>query len=492
MAMPGVGGAGQRRHCTVCGNGSRPIGTSLPDRDLFIVGAGRRRHPRPAPVGGRARRLEFVNRDAFAGSEHAALRAAAGRRISARRGRRRRSSRPTARPTRSCSCPPPEHVRRAQPAGDPPGRAVDRAAGERARELVAGAALERADPAHPGGRARALPRRSWTCASAPGSRAATTKWRCWRAISTRWPTNSRPTAARARGCCATFRTNCARRWRACASRWDWRASRRRIRRASSTGWNARSSGSTRLISQVLKLARLHGTDTRFAREAVDIDEIIKEVVHDANFEGAAKNCAIGLRARRGRDRARQPRTAAQRDRERAAQRGALQPGRRAGRGERRRAAAAALADLGRATGDRACPAERPGAHIRAVFPRRRVARPRQRRRRHRPRDHAQVHEGPRRHGRAPRIAPAAASKCASRCRRLAGGRALKLRADSQGVAREPVSQKPANTFRAGSIRRCARFAASAASRSSSRRPRARTSSLPTAAASSTTSAHGAR
>ena len=52
-----------------------------------------------------------------------------------------------------------------------------------------------------------------------------------------------------------------------------------------------------LISQVLKLARLHGTDTPFTREAFDLDEVIEEVVRDANFEGAAKNCKINLRGR---------------------------------------------------------------------------------------------------------------------------------------------------------------------------------------------------
>jgi signal transduction histidine kinase len=45
-----------------------------------------------------------------------------------------------------------------------------------------------------------------------------------------------------------------------------------------------------LISQVLKLARLHGTDAPFEREPVRLDEVIEEVVRDANFEGAVKNC----------------------------------------------------------------------------------------------------------------------------------------------------------------------------------------------------------
>src|ERR1700722_2865091 len=49
-----------------------------------------------------------------------------------------------------------------------------------------------------------------------------------------------------------------------------------------------------LISQVLKLARLHGTDAPFARETFDLDELIEEVVRDANFEGAVKNCSVRL------------------------------------------------------------------------------------------------------------------------------------------------------------------------------------------------------
>ena len=49
-----------------------------------------------------------------------------------------------------------------------------------------------------------------------------------------------------------------------------------------------------LISQVLKLARLHGTDAPFTREAFDLDEVIEEVVRDANFEGAVKNCRVRM------------------------------------------------------------------------------------------------------------------------------------------------------------------------------------------------------
>jgi len=49
-----------------------------------------------------------------------------------------------------------------------------------------------------------------------------------------------------------------------------------------------------LISQVLKLARLHGTEVPFDREMVDIDEVIEDVVRDANFEGAIKGCTVNL------------------------------------------------------------------------------------------------------------------------------------------------------------------------------------------------------
>jgi two-component system, OmpR family, sensor kinase len=47
-----------------------------------------------------------------------------------------------------------------------------------------------------------------------------------------------------------------------------------------------------LISQVLKLARLNGTDIPFEREPFDIDEMIDEVVRDAAFEGTAKGCEV--------------------------------------------------------------------------------------------------------------------------------------------------------------------------------------------------------
>jgi two-component system sensor histidine kinase CpxA len=49
-----------------------------------------------------------------------------------------------------------------------------------------------------------------------------------------------------------------------------------------------------LISQVLKLARLHGSDAAVEREKFDLDEVIEDVVRDANFEGDVKGCQVLL------------------------------------------------------------------------------------------------------------------------------------------------------------------------------------------------------
>ena len=49
-----------------------------------------------------------------------------------------------------------------------------------------------------------------------------------------------------------------------------------------------------LIGQVLSLARLNGTDAPIEREPFDMDELIQEVVHDANFEGAVKGCKVSI------------------------------------------------------------------------------------------------------------------------------------------------------------------------------------------------------
>ena len=47
-----------------------------------------------------------------------------------------------------------------------------------------------------------------------------------------------------------------------------------------------------MISQVLKLARLHGANARIEKQSFELDEVIEEVVRDANFEGAVKDCTV--------------------------------------------------------------------------------------------------------------------------------------------------------------------------------------------------------
>jgi two-component system, OmpR family, sensor kinase len=49
-----------------------------------------------------------------------------------------------------------------------------------------------------------------------------------------------------------------------------------------------------MISQVLKLARLHGANARIDKESFELDEVIEEVVRDANFEGAVKDCTVNV------------------------------------------------------------------------------------------------------------------------------------------------------------------------------------------------------
>jgi two-component system, OmpR family, sensor kinase len=49
-----------------------------------------------------------------------------------------------------------------------------------------------------------------------------------------------------------------------------------------------------MISQVLKLARLHGAESQIEKESFELDEVIEEVVRDANFEGAVKNCTVNV------------------------------------------------------------------------------------------------------------------------------------------------------------------------------------------------------
>ena len=49
-----------------------------------------------------------------------------------------------------------------------------------------------------------------------------------------------------------------------------------------------------LISQILKLARLQGSDLKLALEPVEIGEIIEEVAADASFEGTQKKCTVTI------------------------------------------------------------------------------------------------------------------------------------------------------------------------------------------------------
>jgi two-component system, OmpR family, sensor kinase len=49
-----------------------------------------------------------------------------------------------------------------------------------------------------------------------------------------------------------------------------------------------------MIGQVLKLARLHGAESQIEKESFELDEVIEEVVRDANFEGAVKSCTVNV------------------------------------------------------------------------------------------------------------------------------------------------------------------------------------------------------
>jgi two-component system sensor histidine kinase CpxA len=49
-----------------------------------------------------------------------------------------------------------------------------------------------------------------------------------------------------------------------------------------------------MIGQLLKLARLHGAESQIEKESFELDEVIEEVVRDANFEGAVKSCTVNL------------------------------------------------------------------------------------------------------------------------------------------------------------------------------------------------------
>ena len=169
-----------------------------------------------------------------------------------------------------------------------------RARRQRLRQLVAGAAPERSDPTHPGGRTRACHREPRGAASAPAWRTARMNSRCSPGISTRWRISCVPTARAItqllRDISHELRSPLARMRLAVGLARQPPADlprqldrlEREIERLDS------------LISQVLKLARLHGSEAPFEREAFDVDEVIEEVVRDANFEGAVKGCNVEL------------------------------------------------------------------------------------------------------------------------------------------------------------------------------------------------------
>jgi two-component system sensor histidine kinase CpxA len=50
-----------------------------------------------------------------------------------------------------------------------------------------------------------------------------------------------------------------------------------------------------MIGQVLKLARLQGADAAVSKERFDLDELIEDLVRDANFEAAVKHCTVNVR-----------------------------------------------------------------------------------------------------------------------------------------------------------------------------------------------------
>ena len=54
-----------------------------------------------------------------------------------------------------------------------------------------------------------------------------------------------------------------------------------------------------MIGQILQLARLRSADDGYEREVLSLDELLADVVQDANFEGAAKCCTVNLVAAGG-------------------------------------------------------------------------------------------------------------------------------------------------------------------------------------------------
>jgi len=108
-----------------------------------------------------------------------------------------------------------------------------------------------------------------------------------------WRISCGPTAAPSRGCCATSPMSCVRLWPECASPSARTPASRDVSRQLDR-LEREIERLDSLISQVLKLARCTAPMFPFAREIFDLDEVIEEVVRDANFEGAVKNCRVRL------------------------------------------------------------------------------------------------------------------------------------------------------------------------------------------------------
>ncbi len=140
-----------------------------------------------------------------------------------------------------------------------------------------------------------------------------------------------------------------------------------------------------LIGQILQLSHLRAVPT-LPREPLDLTSLMNEIIEDARTGGRrGREIRRLVLARRGDDRRRRSRTAAQRDRECPAQRRAVHQAVVGGEGAGGSRGAASLDRHRRSRARRA--GTRPAAHLRAVLSRRRVARSRFGRHRSRPRDH---------------------------------------------------------------------------------------------------------
>ena len=88
-----------------------------------------------------------------------------------------------------------------------------------------------------------------------------------------------------------------------------------------------------LIGRILTLARLEDGEQLVPQTPVPLAELVESVVEDAEFEAQARHCHVHASIASGRlGGAGQSLSAAQRHRERGAQRGPIHPGRNIGRG----------------------------------------------------------------------------------------------------------------------------------------------------------------